>query len=395
MKHSSKSTDETAFQRDRYTVYLYLILALVGFKQSVLGSILPLIKDEMALGPIQIGWHFSIYALGLILSAQLVKALAQSHGLSKTLNWAGFGMVTTIFVIAFGTTLILTLSLALVLGLAGGTAQIVVMSKLSTHHQSNRAVAIVEANVLAAVGVFLGPLCIGFTAGYDVGWRGVLVLPLITLLLINSLFSVERNFDAQPSFEADCGYNPGARLPLAAIVVLSMIFFGIATEWGIGFWGALFLESQLNMSTDEAVTYMSIFFGGTVFGRIVVSRLLLRFPLRAILVILIVLGGLSIVILTESFDHELAFGALFVGGACLGNFFPLILALANEIATSRATDVSRVATFTVGAALLVVPYLIGNIGELAGLRTAVRMLSFFPAVMLILYIISNLAKIQP
>ena len=386
--------DGTTFRRDRYTVYLYLILALVGFKQSVLGSILPFIKDEIALGHVEIGWHFSIYALGLMLSAQLVKSLEYNLGLNKTLDRAAIGMVATVLATAFATTLALTLSFAFLLGLAGGTVQIVVMSQLSTHHQTNRAVALVEANVLAAIGVFLGPLCIGLMAEHHFGWQSVLGLPLITLMLINALFSTEKKYQTQPLAELDTSSKSGMRLPLTAILVLSMILLGVATEWGIGFWGALFLESQLEMNTGKAVTSMSLFFGGTVFGRLMVSRLLLSYPLRTILVVLIVLGGLSIVVLAESTNRELTFGALFIGGACMGNFFPLILALANEAAPSRSTDVSRGATFAVGAALLTVPYAIGNIGEQAGLQTAVLSLSLFPIGMLIMYVIANQYRVR-
>ncbi len=349
----------------------------------------------MNLSAIEIGWHFSIYALGLIVSVRVVKCFAVNPGLTSTLKSSAFAMVAAILLFAVSTTfVVVTLGLALLLGLTGGTVQILVLSKLSMHHQSHRPVALVEANVLAAIGVCLGPLTIGFSAGHGIGWQGALALPFVALLLINAIFSAEKNFHTQVSNEISASHSPDRGLPLAVLVVLSMILFGIATEWGIGFWGALFLESALSVSTEEAVTSMSIFFGGTIFGRVVASRLLLMFSLRAILVAIITMGGFSVVVLAEAVNHKITIGALFISGACLGNFFPLILALANEKVPTRATDVTRGATLAVGVALLVIPYAIGSIGDWIGLRAAVRLLAVFPVVMLMLFFASNLLGVK-
>lgn len=392
---STTATDAALpFHRDRYTGYHYTMLAIFGFKQSVLGSVAPFLRDEQNLTITQIGWHFSIYALGLILSARLVKELGRFIGLGTILKGAAVAMVGAMCAITLATGMPMTLAVALLLGLTGGTVQIAIQSRLAKHHGPNQGIALVEAFVLAAVGVFVGPLAIGYASGTEWGWRAALFLPVVFLAVVFLVFRVSDD-------EVDVGPSGGGtaverattgRLPVYIVLALGTILLGIATEWGLGFWGAQFLETKLSMAPGEAVTTMSIFFGGTVIGRVAISRLLLVFRLLPMLVTMIVLGGVSVATLSFSNTEETAWIALFLGGACLGNFFPLILAVANEYAPERATDVSRGATLAVGLALLTVPYVVGRLGDWVGLETIVGLLAFLPLGMLALLALSRLAR---
>ena len=375
----------TGFRRDRYTVFLYVLLAIFGFKQAVLGSVMPFVRDELGFSTAQIGWHFSVYALGLILSGQLVQALGRSLEHGRLLRLAAIAMVAAILLVAVVDALWSTLLVSLLLGATGGTVQIAIQSGLAEHHGRNQGVALVEAFVLAALGVFLGPLAIGHAAEAGLGWRAGLIVPA---LLLAATFLVFRGAAGSPPVRAAAAAEDpsatGGRLPLAVLLVLGMVLLGIATEWGIGFWGAQFLEARLALEPGQAVTMMSVFFGGTVAGRIAASRLLRVFEVRTMLIALILLGGSAVATLALSQSTTVAWIALFVGGACLGNFFPLILSVANEIAPNRPTDVSRGATQAVGLALLIVPFVIGQLGESLGLTTAVGLLAFLPLGMLAL-----------
>lgn len=390
---TSATVTATAFRRDRYTVYLYLLLAIFGFKQSVLGSVMPFIRDELGFATAQIGWHFSIYALGLILSGRVVHELGRRLDLDRIMRLAAVAMVAAILMVTLAPAIWATLLVSLLLGVTGGALQISIQSSLADHHGRHQSVALVEAFVLGALGVFLGPLAIGYAAEAGIGWRFGLLVPAILLAATFLVFrDAARSGDARPAtVEATPGETRG-RLPLAVMLVLGMILLGIATEWGIGFWGAQFLEARLSLEPGQAVTLMSVFFGGTVAGRIAASRLLRIFPVRGMLVTLVALGGVSVAVLALSPSVAVAWVALFVAGACLGNFFPLILSVANELAPERSTDVSRGATQAVGLALLVVPFVIGQLGGAVGLTTAVGLLAFLPLGMLVLLVAARAAR---
>jgi MFS family permease len=378
----------SGFRRDRHTIYLYVMLAIFGFKQSVLGSVTPFLRDEMGLGTANIGWHFSIYAAGLILSGRVVTELGRHLAMDRILRLGAMAMVATILLVAVAGALWASLALSLALGVTGGIVQISIQSSLAAHHGRYQGVALVEAFVLGAAGVFLGPLIIGYAAETALGWRAGLIVPAVLLALTFVLFSNSFRGSAAEGAETS-GVQAKGGLPMGVFLVLGMILLGIATEWGIGFWGAQFLEVRMSLPPAEAVKMMSVFFGGTVVGRIVASRLLITFGVRPLLVLLIILGGLCVAGLALSAGKPLALAALFCGGACLGNFFPLILSVANEFAPDRPTDVSQRATQAVGLALLIVPFGIGQLGEKFGLVTAFGYLALFPIGMLLLLLVAS------
>jgi fucose permease len=381
------ANSEERFSRDAYTWYLYLILAIFGYKQSILGSIAPFLRDEMGLSKVDIGWHFSIYAVGLFLSGRVVQ-VAQKY-LSGSTVLVVSALLMTMAILCFIVPLPMTgtLAVAFALGLAGGALQVSVQAEIARHHGKNRGVALTEAYVLAGLGVFAGPLVIGIAAAAGFGWRDTLFVPAILLTVVLIAF---RNVKPVERIGQGAGHDArdSLNLPIAVVAVLGMILLGIATEWGVGFWGAQFLEIRLGVGPERGVTLMAAFFGGTVIGRLVASRLLRRFTVHHLLIFAIVMGGLVVSILWGVPLLATALPALVVAGMCLGNFFPLILSIANEYAPTQPARVSSGSTQAVGIALLVVPIFLGRLGTTIGLENAVGLLAFLPIAMLLLYAIS-------
>jgi len=349
------ATVSNSIRRDRYTIYLYIALAFFGFSQAVLGSVTPFLRHEMGLSTVLIGWHFTVYAIGLVSSAKVIHRLPQNFRTENILRYSATAMVLIILSIGLAPTPIITLVLSFCLGLFGGAVQISIQSALANHHGENQGIALMEAFVFAALGVAIAPLTISFIASTELfSWRVALALPATFLPLVFIFFRQEiadstsiKNYRSQA--------EDSEALPKFILLMLSMIVFGIAAEWGLGFWGAQFLEAKLLLLPHDAVRMMSAYFGGTLVGRIIMSRLLRVYTAGSLLLFLIVLGGVSLTAVALSSHVAASWIILFIAGSCLGNFYPLILSLANESAPGRLSDVSRVATLAVGAALVTAP----------------------------------------
>lgn len=387
------SKSNKKLNRDGYTWYLYLMLAICGYHQSVLGSITPFLRDEMSLTKTVIGWHFGVYALGLIITGLIVTILSRNNYSTALLTTASaWLMVAFVAMLAIPMPLTGTLFGSLLLGLSGGALQITVQETLARYHGHKRGIALTEGCIFAGLGVFAGPLVIGLALKMGFGWRETLIVPALLLVLLFLCFRKARpNYSLSKEVPAVVGVSANGKLPLAVFFIFGMILLGIATEWGIGFWGAQFLEVQLDVSPGEGVTIMSAFFGGTVLGRIFASKLLQFFEIRSLLISVIVLGGGSVLLLWAVPNFKVTVAALVIAGMCLGNFFPLILSIANELAPEKAGAISAGATQSVGMALLFAPALLGGLGESIGLISAVGLLAFLPLGMLFLYIFSNIS----
>jgi MFS family permease len=366
------------------------MLAIFGYHQSVLGSIAPFLRDEMTLTKVEVGWHFSIYALGLFIGGRIISILSRYYATSTLMVVSAWLMVGFVALLATPMSMIGTLIASFCLGLSGSALQVTVQEALARHHGDSQGIALTEGFVFGGFGVFIGPLVIGLTVKMGLGWRETLAVPTV---LLGILFLTSRGVQPAPAVQlvtarAVTG-SQAQRLPLAVHLVFGMILLGIATEWGIGFWGAQFLETHLSVSPETGVTLMSVFFGGTVIGRIFASRLLRAFEVHTMLIVAFVLGGASVFMLWGVPLFPATVVALAIAGMCLGNFFPLILSIANEFAPDRPGPISAGATQAVGLALLVVPVLLGHLGETIGLSHAVGLLAFVPFTMLTLYGLST------
>jgi MFS family permease len=366
-----------------------LLLAIFGYHQSILGSITPFLRDEMPLTKVEIGWHFSVYALGLFSAGRIVSMLSGRYAAGSLMMISAWAMVGFVAVLAIPMPMAGTLGASLCLGLAGGALQVSIQEALARHHGEGQGIALTEGYIFGGLGVLAGPLVIGLAVKAGLGWRETLVIPALLLGLLVVLSGKKNLVEVARRPTGAIAPSEHARLPVAAILVLGMILLGIATEWGIGFWGAQFLEVHLSVSPATGVTLMSAFFGGTVVGRLFASRLLQSFEVRMLLLATIIFGGSSVFVLWAEPRFAVATATLIIAGMCLGNFFPLILSVANEIAPDQPGAISAGATQAVGFALLIVPALLGRLGEAVGLNNAVGLLAIFPAAMLALYGLST------
>ncbi|NHQ83789.1 MFS transporter [Chromobacterium vaccinii] len=365
------------FRRDGPTWFLYLVLAVFGFQQSVLGSTLPFLRAEFGYDPIQVGWHFTSYAGGLVASGLLGGGLLPRLGLGPLVRGAAVAMVLAVLSITQARGFAGTLAAAIAMGLTGGVLQSAVQAGLAWHQAEHRDMAMVEAFIFAGAGVFSGPLLVGQLAAAGIPWRWTLLAAALALALVLPLPAPA----GRPAPAAGSNKSSRGSVPLAVALCWGSVLLGIGAEWGIGFWGAQFLESRLGLGPAQAVSLMSVFFGGTVFGRIVSSRLLIRFDGRNMLMAVILLGGGAILALWASSLPSATIAALALAGMCLGNFFPLLISNAIRLEPDHVGLISVGATQAVGVSLLVVPIALGYIGQVAGLVNAIGMLVILPLLM--------------
>lgn len=354
-------------------------MCVFGFSQSVLGSIMPFRRDESDFSTVQVGWHFSLYAIG-VLSAGLVSGrLLRRTGSSKAIAGGLVALVISMLLSTFVTFYAGSLVVAVTIGLAGVTVQVAAQAEIVNHH-ANEDVAITEAFVFAGLGVVGGPLIIG-GAETLLTWRWAMGLPLLAAIPLAMWFM------GQPLRSGVDRVVPGPRtkLPPAILLCWAMIVLAIATEWGVGFWGAQFLESRYDVTAERGVTFMAVFFGGTVVGRIITSRLLIRFGRREVLYAALWLGGLSVLGLWGFRWLPVGLVMLALAGMSLGNFFPLILSVAISHAGDEVERISSGSAQAIGLALLTVPISLAYLADQIGLVDAVGLLAVLPLVMLGLF----------
>jgi fucose permease len=235
---------------------------------------------------------------------------------------------------------------------------------LADHLGELRTVALTEANVAASVSyvVLIGAFALAAALGVD--WRFAL---LVSLLVPSLTWWANRRLAIETTARAE---DERVRLPRAFWVAAVVLVCVTAAEWCITAWGATFVDDEVGVSTDTAVTLMAGYFVGVVVGRTIGSRLARRYDPSVLLAVALGIAAIGFVVLWPAGVPAQAVGGLALLGVGIGNLFPMALSLAVSLAPDRAGPASGRAVMMTSLAVLVAPLTVGALADATSLETA-------------------------
>ncbi|MEE5126901.1 MFS transporter [Pseudomonas alliivorans] len=361
------------------------MFGLFGAQQGMLGPLMPFLRAEFSLDLRWTGLHFAAYALGLVLIGVPYRWLEHKPPVIGTGRIAIGSIIVASGFFAMAAGLPMTLSGSVVLGFSGGLVMAVGQAMLGRRYGEQAAAKLVEAHIVAGLCVLGGALLVGAATAVGLSWRAAPLLISAWALLMFCVPSDLHRTEARPTPATASTAAPADALPAPRLTRLSLwalVILGISAEWGVGFWGAEYMKTHVQTSASVAATLMSLYFAGTVCGRLASSFALRRLSPLSLLTTVIFSAIATLLVL--SMIQGLAGTAVFtfVLGACLGNFFPLILGSAMRVAPHASSALSTQASQAVGVALLLAPFLLGLMSERIGVEAAFGLLIIYPLLML-------------
>lgn len=364
---------------------IYLMFGLFGAQQGMLGPLMPFLRAEFSLDLRWTGLHFAAYALGLVLIGVPYRWLERKPPVIGTGRIAIGSIIVASGFFAMAAGLPMTLSGSVVLGFSGGLVMAVGQAMLGRRYGEQAAAKLVEAHIVAGLCVLGGALLVGAATAVGLSWRAAPLLISAWALLMFCVPSDLHRTEARTTPATASTGAPADALPAPRLTRLSLwalVILGISAEWGVGFWGAEYMKTHVQTSASVAATLMSLYFAGTVCGRLASSFALRRLSPLSLLttVIFSAIATLLVLSLIQGLAGTAVF--TFVLGACLGNFFPLILGSAMRVAPHASSALSTQASQAVGVALLLAPFLLGLLSERIGVEAAFSLLIIYPLLML-------------
>lgn len=359
---------QRTFQRDRFTWLAYLSLAIYGYFLNGLGPITPFLKEELQLSYTVSSFHFTAFAVGILLVGISGHLLIQRIGQLRAL-WLGlFGMSLSVLILLAGRNPVITVGACFLMGWIGSLVLAIVPAALSDRHGELKAVALSEANVIASLLATSAPLMVGWSASLISSWRLPLgIMACAPLLLFMGLGKGAAPRSVSASDEPSRSNQP---LPRLFWVYWVAIVLGVSVEFCMIFWSADYLEQVLGMAKANAAQAVSLFLTAMILGRISGSRLVQRFSTRLVVTVSILIAGLGFLAFWRTENIVLGLSGLFITGLGVANFYPLILALAIGAANGNTVRAGARATLASGAAILALPLALGRLADAAGIRSA-------------------------
>lgn len=359
---------QRTFHRDRFTWLAYLSLAFYGYYLNVLGPITPFLKDELGLTYTISSFHFTAFALGILLIGIGGHILIQRIGRQRSL-WLGlFGMSLSALFLILGKSPVVTIGASFLMGWIGSLILAIVPAALADRHGDSRAVALSEANVIASLLATFAPLMVGWFARSTNSWRlplGIMAFtPLFLFLGFGKGSSPETGSTSQEPVQSR------APLPRLFWLYWVAIVLGVSVEFCMIFWSADYLEQVLGLIKADAAQAVSLFLAAMIIGRMIGSRLVLRFSTRGVVMISIIVASIGFLMFWRTENTLLGLSGLFFTGLGVANLYPLILSLAIGAANGDTVQAGARATLASGTAILVLPLALGRLADAVGIRSA-------------------------
>jgi len=356
------------FHHDRFTWLAYLALAFYGYYLNVLGPITPFLKTELHLTYTVSSFHFTAFAVGILLIGLIGHLLIQYIGQSRAL-WLGLlGMSLSALLLSFGTSPIITIGASFLMGLIGSLILAIIPAALSNQHGEARAVALSEANMVASLFATSAPLLVGWFAHSIGNWRwalGIMApMPILMFLIFGKdsrSTTTHINTEAAPM---DRG------LPALYWIYWVALMLGVSVEFCMVFWSANYLEQASGMIKADAAQAVSLFLFAMILGRILGSRLVQRFSARGVVTAAILIAGMGFIAFWRATNTILALSGLFITGLGVANLYPLILSLAISTAPGNTVQAGARATLASGTAILALPLVLGWLADAVGIHLA-------------------------
>lgn len=361
------------FHRDRFTWLAYFSLAFYGFFLNILGPITPFLKDELNLTYTISSLHFTAFAVGILLIGLGGQIAIQYIGRLRSLWIGAFGMSFCVLILLIGRSPVITIGASFGMGLVGSLILVIVLSGLSDQHGEQRAVAISEANVIASLVSAAAPLMVGWCANLPGGWRLAMGTVAFTPLLLRFGFGKSLTIPESQNQENSAENQP---LPVRYWVYWSAVVLAVSVEFCMIFWGADYLETNLGMLKANAAQAVSLFLAGMIIGRLTGSRLVQRFSTHRVTISSILLAGCGFLMFWLTRSATIGMIGLFITGLGIASLYPLITALAIGSAPSNTVKASLRGTLASGAAVLLLPLILGSLADIFGIWKAFGIIIF-------------------
>jgi predicted MFS family arabinose efflux permease len=351
--------------RDRATWSLYAIFAAWGWFLYAFNPSVPLIGGDLGVSAAVAGFHGTALAAGTVLAGLLQAPLVARLSRRGTIVVGGAAVIASVALVTASGALWGTLAGAVVAGV-GGTLMVNAGNVvLADTHGAAGSAAITEANGLGALVGALAPITLGAVVSAGWGWQPALLV--VALLVLGVLLALPPLPASQPDDSPGDG-NDG--LPSRYWWAWGVLVTLIAVEFSYTVWGTTLVAERTGVPVGTATGTLTVLILGLAVGRVLGSRLALRFSPGGLLLGAIAVTAVGWVLLWTSTTLAAAVVALAVSGLGMALHFPLGVSRSLEASAGRPDLASGRISLGAGLAIGAAPFVLGALTDAVGVQRA-------------------------
>lgn len=340
-----------------------------GVVMAVLGAVLPLLTEHVKLDLGQAGNLFLAMNFAMLASMLGVGPFMDRFGKKLVLVAAPVFVAAALALIAGAENYAMLITSVVLLGLGGGALNGGTNTLVADLHADPRQ----KSSALNLLGVFFGfgALFLPFAIGSLVRTLGLAIILYITMALSLAPAALFAALAFPPARHgeglalAEVGRLAGNKLVLALGFLL---FFESGSEFIVGGYTSSFLTREMGASVSAASYLLAVYWGAIMLGRVISSRLVLRWKSSAMILGSAVAGAAGVAILLMARSQVLAAAGIAVAGLAFASIYPVTLGFAGSRFESYSGSVFGILFGIALVGGMTLPWAVGQIAQSHGLR---------------------------
>lgn len=312
-------------------IVIYIVFISLGLPDSLLGATWPVVHNELNISESFASVYSIIVGASTGISSFIAGKVIRKFGTAKITLFSISLTVLGLFGISFSNNFVVMGIFYIILGLGAGAIDTGLNNYVSLNYKASH---MNWLHCFWGIGVTASPVIMSFFLNSDIGsWRnGYRIIALIQLAIAFLVGFVLRKWqNAEKQMVSVYTHNDLENVGIKKIikmrgVVLSIISLGIycGMEFLVGTWGATYIVNALSLSPNIAAKWVSLYYLGIMFGRLISGFISIKFSDKALIRIGLIIAFIGIIMLILK-ERNTSLIAMLIIGFGYGPIFPSIL----------------------------------------------------------------------
>jgi len=378
------------------TISLDLLMFSLAVFTSLLGVALPFLMDEFSLSIADGGLVAGIFNSGCTVGILFSGILIDRYNGRKLILLLAVLYIVMLLVIDSFTVFRFFLILLFFIGVSLKLLDVTLNAQMSELYTLDKASNMHILHFSFGAGALVGPAAMNLIIANGLEWRdGYILLAIVTIAIyVFYIVNVRRKIKVTEG-------DKRRVMPIASfksvlkprIVCLFLVLFLYCShQMGVNSWIIVFVQDDMHISPLKSGMYLTLFWFGITLGRICCSFVVRHVPEKILLIVSLLLTGGSLFIGLMVGGEIMIMISLVCAGFFGGPTNPAVMTIGYTWYPNAQGKVSMLLYLGIALGGAVFPWLMGAIGEAAGMLTAMLINGCLPiaAAVVILFVPMNI-----
>ena len=369
-----------------FSYAIYFCIFIFGMQLTMLGPLLATMAETFERPLALMGVLFTLSSAGFMIAIVGGGILADRIGKKRVIAVASMGFGICLLLFAASDWFLASAALVFLIGGFGGVLESLLSALVATIQQGKERAAVTLTQVFFGVGAIAGPAFAGWIVQSGISWKYAYAAVGVLAFLSAVWLHCYRYPTVKPEERIVSGDIALILRNRKFLLLCSALAIYVGVEMAVNAWTAHYFTATFRFSGGAAGYVVSIFWVVITFGRLFFSWLSLKLSNRVLIRGLALLAATGFVLQSISYSSAAAIASVIVIGIGLSAIWPLVVAEAGTLFSSKSSGTSFGIVISAGGiGGAVIPVVVGYLSESVSMRLLFVVFALLMAVIVLIH----------